>query len=262
MTVTAKLLRLHLVDQQLRGLSSRLKAAEAYLKEQERLLAELEARHHATALAARQLEASVKNDEVEAQSIEERIATLRERMNNARTSKEHGAHLTEISTLKADKKAIEDRELDAMTKVEAARAQLGEIEAARAERAQVRKVAAGDCQARAAEIKDRLAELEAERKKAIAEVPKPALAAYEERVSLGAEDVMAQVEEQDRRNLEYTCGSCYTHLPVEMVSILLRRGDLTKCPSCDALLYMEQALREDIASSQQKKSKKSVSVDD
>lgn len=73
---------------------------------------------------------------------------------------------------------------------------------------------------------------------------------------------MAQVEEQDRRNLDYTCGSCYTHLPVEMVSILLRRGDLTKCPSCDALLYMEQALREDIASSQQKKSKKSVAVDD
>jgi predicted nucleic acid-binding Zn-ribbon protein len=262
MTVTAKLLRLHLVDQQLRGLSSRLKAAEAYLKEQDRLLAELESRHSTTAQALRQLEASVKNDEVEAQSIDERIATLRERMNSARTSKEHGAHLTEISTLKADKKVIEDRELEAMTKVEAARAQLEEIEKAKAERSQVRKVAASDCQARAAEIKDRLAELEAERKKAVAEVPGPALAAYEERVSLGAEDVMAQVEEQDRRNLDYTCGSCYTHLPVEMVSILLRRGDLTKCPSCDALLYMEQSLREDIASSQQKKSKKSVAVDD
>jgi len=42
MSVTTKLLKLYRVDQQLEGLRSRLRAAEAYLKNQERLIAEID----------------------------------------------------------------------------------------------------------------------------------------------------------------------------------------------------------------------------
>lgn len=256
MTVTAKLLGLYLVDKQLRGLSSRLKAAEKYLAEQDRILADLEARHTAAAAQVRQLEATSRNDEVEAQGIDERVAMLRERMNTSKTSKEHTALLTEINTLKADKKLIEDRVLESMGTVEAMRAQSTEAQGQRDERRSVRKVAATDRDARAAEIKDRVAELEKERVVAREEVPPPALKVYEQRLALGVEDVMAPIEEQDRRNMEYTCAACYTHLPIEQVSILLRRGDLTKCPSCQAILYMEQELREDITTGHAKKDKK------
>lgn len=255
MTVTAKLLRLYLVDQQLRGLTSRLSAAEKYLAEQDRLLAELEARHASFASQLKTLEATSKNDEVEAASIEERITTIRERMNTAKTSKEHSAYVTEVGNLKDLKKAAEDRVLEAMGRIEALRKQVAEVESLRDERRMLRSAGVKDRDARAAEIKDRLEELKVQREEARKEVPSSALSAYESRLSMGHEDVMAPVEEQDRRNMEYTCGSCYTHLPIERVSVLLKRGDLTRCTSCQAILYMAQELKADIEKGQEKKAK-------
>ncbi|HBS29600.1 MAG TPA: hypothetical protein DEB06_09170 [Phycisphaerales bacterium] len=260
MTATAKLLRLFLVDQQLRGLKSRLTAAERYLSQQDATLKELDAKGALLASQLRQLEATAKNDEVEISAIDQRVSALRERMNNSRTSKEHAALLTEISTLKADRGLIEERALGGLTKIDELRKQSEAVGAERAERVKVRDLARADRDARAAEIKDRVAELEGQRAEALKEVPKAALTAYDERTALGVDDVMAGVEEQDRRNMDYTCGSCYTHLPIEQVSILLRRGDLTTCPSCDAILYMEQTLREDITTSNEKKRKKSAAA--
>lgn len=263
MTVTSQLLRLYLVDKQLRGLKSRLKGAEAFLLQQDKLVADLDARVASMTSQVRQLEASYKNDEVEVKAIDDRTAMLRDRMNNAKTSKEHSALLTEISTLKADKKPLEDRMLEAMGKIETLKKSQEQVDAERAERLTVRDGAARERDARAAEIRDRVAELEAERETAKLDVIDSVLLIYEERLALGVEDVMAPIEEQDRRNMEYTCGSCYTHLPIERVSILLKRGDLTKCPSCQAILYIEKDLREDITTSQDKKKpKKTASVDD
>ncbi len=261
MSVTERLLRLYLIDKQLRGLKSRLGGAEKDLKEQARLLADLDARLGALHGQLKQAEASAHNDEVEATGIEQRIETLRERMNSSRTSKEHGACLTEIGTLKADKKLIEDRALESMSKVESTREQVKLVETERAERLRRRDSAQSERDARAHEIKDRLAELEGQRTTAVKDVPSATLAVYDERLSSGIEEVMAAIEEQDRRNMEYTCSACYTHLPIEQVSILLRRGDLTKCPSCQAILYMEASLRDDITTSQQKK-KKPLTVDE
>lgn len=64
---------------------------------------------------------------------------------------------------------------------------------------------------------------------------------------------MAKCEEQSRRNMEYSCGACFQHLPVEQVNILLNRGDLTTCPACDAILYMDDELRESISEAAAKK---------
>ncbi|MBL0926096.1 MAG: hypothetical protein IBJ11_00385 [Phycisphaerales bacterium] len=253
MGVTAKLLALYRVDQQLRGLRSRLRQAEGYLKEQERLLAELSAKSDALAGQVRQLEATAHNDENEFKGLDAKIEKLRERMNTAKTSKEHGALLTEISTLKADRSQIEERALESMTKLDALRKQLAEFQAARTEREKVRVVARKERDEREVEIKDRVAELENERSAALAQVPKEAMKAYSDLMTLDPDNVMAAVEEQDRRSLEYTCGACYTHLPIEQVSVLLKKGDITKCPSCSVLLYMEQDLKDSIAASQEKK---------
>lgn len=261
MTVTTKLLRLYLVDKQLRGLKSRLRAAEAYLGEQDKLLATLGTKATALQTQIRTLEATIKNDEVECAAMEERASKLRDRMNNAQTSKEHSALLTEISTIKADKKPLEDRILENMGKLEAVRAEFAALEAQKAERDGVRKVASGDRDAREAEIKTRVDELQRERDIAKEDVPPPALSVYEARLALGVENVMAAIDEQDRRNMDYTCASCYTHLPVERVSILLKRGDLTRCPSCEAILYIAAELRDDITEGgKSKRGKKSATT--
>lgn len=260
MTVTQKLFRLYLVDQQIRGLSSRLVTAEKYLATQNSLMADLDIKYTAAASQLKQLEAVNKNDEVEAESIENRVALLRERMNTAKTSKEHAAYLAEVGNLKDAKKVIEDRMLDAMSKIEVLKTQTAEINAQKQERKGVQKVAAADRETRSAEIKDRLAELQAQRETVKKDVPTSALAVYDARLATGVEDIMAAIEEQDRRNLEYTCGACFTHLPIEQVSILLRRGDLTKCTTCQAILYMAQELKADIEAGQQKKQKKSAAA--
>lgn len=254
---TAKLLELYRVDQQLHGLKSRLRGAETYLRAQERQIEGIEERLGSLQSQIRQLEATVHNDEVEAKSLEERIETARDRMNNAATSREHAAMLTEMNTLKADKGLVEERALENMTKLEELREQVGGVEAELAERQKVRDVAVGDRDKKATDIKGRVEELEKERETAKDEVPASVLAVYEELLEVrGDEDVMAEVEEQDRRNKEYSCGSCFTHLPVELVSILMRSGELTKCPSCGVILYMEQELKDSLVSHAEKKRKK------
>ncbi len=256
MGVTSKLLGLYRVDQQLTGLKSRLRSAEAYLREQERQLREIDEKLGSLRSQIRQLEATEHNDETEVRSLDERIAKARDRMNNAATSKEHAALLTEVNTLKADKGLIEERAIETLQKLDTLREQLAEVEGQKVEREKVRGVAEADRAQKAEDIKDRVEELEAEREKRRADVPASALDVYESARELLGDEVMAPVEEQDRRNKEYACGSCFTHLPVELVSILMKRGDLTRCPSCSVILYMEEELRDSLQTAAERKRKK------
>ncbi len=253
---TSKLLALYRIDQQLNGLKGRLRAAEAYLRKQDELLGELDARKRALESQKKQLEASVHNNEVEASSYDERIETLRERMNTAATSREHSALLTEMNTIKADKGLLEEKALESLQALDEIKEQFEAIAKDHEERVGVRGVAKADRDEREAEIKDRVAELETERAKREAEVPPGALAVYQELRDLGVDDVMAPIEEQDRRNKEYSCGACFTHLPVEQLSTLLNRGDLVRCSSCDVILYIEDELRDSITTAAEKKRKR------
>jgi uncharacterized protein len=255
MGVTSKLLRLYRVDQQLNGLKRRLRAAERYLAQQDRELSSLDERCTALETQKRQLESAIHNDETEAKALEQRIETSRDRMNNAQTSKEHSALLTEVNTLKADKGRIEERVLENMQALETIREELETVAKDRAEREKVKTIATTDRDERQSEIAERVAELEEQRKEALADVPASALGVYEQLLEQFDDDdeVMAPVEEQDRRNREYTCGACYTHLPVEQVNVLLNRGDLQRCPSCSVILFMETDLRDEIVSAAEKK---------
>ncbi len=261
MGVTGKLLALYRVDQQLRGLNARLRSAEAYLRQQEKLLADHATKREAIEAELKQAQATNHNDENEIKGIDERIEASRERMNNAQTSKEHSATLTEINTLKADRALIEERVLTAMGKIEELNAELATIDEEAAKRQKIRDTAATERDARAAEIKDRVAELEAEREGVVKEVPAPALTVYQGAIDRGVEDVMAPIEEQDKRNMEYTCGSCYTHLPIEKVSVLMQRGDLTTCPSCDVILYLGEEVRGSLESAKPNARSRAVTVD-
>jgi hypothetical protein len=253
MGVTSKLLSLYRVDQKIRGLRSRLDQAESYLRQQDTLLSILTEKQDAENSQIRQLEATEHNDENEIKSIEQHVEELRERMNNAQTSKEHSALLTEINTFKVNKDEIEGRAIETLNKLDELRTAAAETTAQAEERKKVRAVAFTERDEREAEIKDQLAELENDRKSVEADVPASALAVYTDRLVFDIEDVMAPCEEQNRRNMEYSCGACFQHMPVEQVNILLNRGDLTTCPACDAILYMEDALRESITEAAIKK---------
>lgn len=241
MSATIKLYRLFMIDKQLRGLKSRLTQAERFLKQQEHQLSQIAAQRTALAGQLRQLKASIGDHEGEAKRLEEKVASLREQMNSAQTNREYKAFLTEVNTFTGEKDKEESAALELMGKVEeleARDAQLGEL---LTEREKMRGVAEADRDQRAEEIKGRVEELEKELEKRRAEVPADAMAAYEDLVGLNpGEDPMAPIEIVNKKRHEYHCGSCMMGLPMETVSGLLSHGNLTRCPSCTVILYLEE----------------------
>jgi predicted nucleic acid-binding Zn-ribbon protein len=255
MTTTARLLRVFRVDEQLKGLESRLRAAERFLKDQEGQLGQIEARRKSLESQLRQLKATIANSESEIKGFDQRMETLRERMGNAQTSREHKAFLTELNTIKADRDKVETAGLEHMAKAEAITRELEALDAKRGEREKLRGVAASDRNQRAEEIRSRVEELRAQREALVAEVPADALRVYKDLQTTRGEDeeIMAVVEVSDMKRHEYNCSGCMKSLPLEVVSSLLSKGTLTRCKSCGLILYLSQDTVETMSASLQKK---------
>lgn len=244
MNVTGQLLQVFRVEKQLRGLQGRLRTAETFLNEQSRQLEAIDAKRASVQGQLRQLQALTSDADGESKRIDARIEHLREQMNITKTNKEYQALLVEVNTLKADKARVEEGALEHMQRIEDLKKQAGELEAQREERLKVRKVASEDRDKRAEEIRERVEELQSDRTRLAGALPKELLALLEELITKRGEDAMAPIEEQDRKRHEYTCGACMMSLPVETVSGLLGRGQVTRCVSCGCLLYIEEELRE------------------
>jgi uncharacterized protein len=264
MSVTEKLLRVFRADQQLGGLQGRLRAAEKFLEEQTRLLAQIDAKREAANTQLKHAQAVAADHEGEMARFDARIETLREQMNNAKTNKEYQAFLTEMNTFKAEKGNAETAALEQMTRFDDLKKQAADLEAQRAERAKMQKVAADDRAKRADEIKDRLTQLQAERATLAAEVPAQVMAVYLDLVRRLGDDAMAPVQELDRRRHEYSCGACQMAIPVETVSSLIRGGAKdappVRCVSCGCLLFIEKEVADRLQPGQAKRGGKKQSV--
>ncbi len=248
MSVTSKLLRLHRVDSQIRGLRSRVDSAERYLQQQQGLLKSIDAKREALKGQSRQLEATIANEENEVRSINERVERLREQLNTSKTNKEYSALLTEVSTFKAEASGIEERAIESMTRLDEIRRSIAALEGEHVERTKILGVARVDRDRKLGEVRERLEELERERAVAAEDVPAAALKVFDEQAASRDDEVMAPVEEHSRRHMEYACGSCQFILPIESVNRLLGKGDLTLCVNCRAILYVEEDIREAVAS--------------
>ncbi|MGH7131505.1 MAG: zinc ribbon domain-containing protein [Phycisphaerales bacterium] len=253
MTVTAKLLRLFRVDQQLRGLRSRLDAAERFLAEQERQLKEIDTRHGTITTQLKKLKTTVAGEETEVQGIDERMASLRDKMNLTKTNKEYSALLTELNNLKTKKDELESGELEQMQEVENLQKQDTELLAQREERAKIAAQAKAERDNKAAEIKDRLAELKSQRDTLAADVPADAKHILDDLISRRGDDAMAHVEVLDRRSHEWSCGACMMALTVETIN-KLSTGSLTRCNNCMCILFTE----EDVVSKKKPKDNEDV----
>jgi predicted nucleic acid-binding Zn-ribbon protein len=253
MSVTAQLLKVFRVEQQLRGLKSRLHTAEKFLAEQEKQLAGLTAQHTKLASEHKGLRATIAGEETETASIDARMAKLRDQMNNSKTNKEYSAFLAELNSLKGKKDEIEKAELGQMERVEAIKKQVDELAKSIAERETIVAKARKDVADRAAEIKDRVDELSAQRSDLAKDVPGDALKFLADATVLHVDEAMSVVEVIDRRNHEWSCSNCQMTLPVELVNAISMHK-LTRCNSCKCILFTE----EDVVS---KKAPKNGEVD-
>jgi len=240
MSVTTQLLDLFRVDKQLRGLRSRLDGAEKFLGSQSGQLAELNKQKTSLEAQVKALRATVANEEGEAARIEARSASLREQMNNAQTAKEYAVFQSELNTLKEQKTGADSKTLESMTKAEETDKKLAEVTALHDDRAKIVATAKADRDAKAAEIKDRLAELTEQRKTLAAAVPPRELRMLEDLIKTRGDEAMAPIEVLDRRAHEGNCSACMMAVTVEVVSSLMS-GKLVSCPACRCILYMEEA---------------------
>ena len=87
MDVTSQLLKVYLVEKQIRGLQTRLKAAEKFLNEQDGQLSKIESKHSDLSTQLKRLQAKAADNEGEMKRLDERIRTVREQMNTARTNR-------------------------------------------------------------------------------------------------------------------------------------------------------------------------------
>jgi len=244
MSLMDSLLKLHRVDANVRGLRSRLDSAERYLAQQERELALLDERIDELATREKHLAARIANYEGEAKQLDEKIEKFRRDLNNAANTKQYQAVLSEVETVKARRREIDDRTLEEMEAVEVVRTQLGELRGDREERVKVRDIALARRDERAAEVGDRLHELEQERVQAAADVPDAALGVFEHVADLHDGEAMAANEEISRRHREYACGACHMHLPFEAVSTLVGTvSHVVQCPSCRRILFVQDEVK-------------------
>jgi len=241
MTVTANLLRLFRVDQQLRGLRTRLDAADRFLQEQQRQFDELATKATGLETQAKGAKVGIGGDESEVAGIDARIAKIRDQMNSAKTNKEYSAFLTELNGLKSQKDSCESRELEQMEKLQTIEKQLSDMASQRGERQQIVGQAKVDRDTKQAEIQGRLDELTADRVRLAGDVPKEALKVFEELVRARGDEAMANVEVLNPRDHEYTCSACMMTLPVETLNHI-SKGTLTRCVNCQCILFFEGEL--------------------
>jgi len=244
MTLMESLIRLNLVDAQLRGLRSRLTTAERYLKGQQAKQEEHQGRQQELKSRKKQVKAAIGNKEIEVQAIDARLEKLRNELNEAVTNKVYSAVLTEMNTVKLERKEVEDGMIELMEQVETTEQELADTEGLIQERKGVCKLAQAQYDERKSEIGERLTELEQERKQAAESIPPSELAMFNKLADDYDGEAMAPIVEVSRRNREYVCGECSLQIPFERVSNLLCGGDsLILCAACKRILFMEEETR-------------------
>jgi uncharacterized protein len=247
MDVTAALLQVFLVEKQLRGLKGRLKGAERFLSDQDKELTSLESKRAALEAEHKQALAQAHDNEGEVKRLDAKIATIRSQMDNSQSNKEYKAFLTETNTFKVDRDKFETVALEHMKRAEDLKQQISTLSGQREERQKVRHVAVNDRDARHNEIADRVKELTTQREGLAKAVPTDAMMVLQRLVDQRGDEAMGVVEFVDVKRHEFNCGVCMMSLPVDAVVNLATNGRMTRCSSCQCILYIDDAGRETLA---------------
>lgn len=245
MSVQEKLRELFILDQQVRGLRSRVDASTRRLNAQRTKLEQLQRQSDELNDQLKHAKASAANMASDSKGLNERVEKVRQVMTSVRSNKEYSALLVEVNTLKVEQEKNETKELDQMTKVEELEARAAELAGKVAEQSKLVEGAEKDVAEGQAEIADQLGALEKERDAAAEPIDADTLTLYRKLNDDTEGEALGEIEEQDRRRMEYTCGACFMSLPIQVVNATLTAQDKpVVCPSCDRILYVNAELKD------------------
>lgn len=235
---------LFLLEKQVRGMRERLDAAVSRTKAQAGKRGQLQQQRDELEAQRKAAAAKASGFEKDASDMEEKIVRLRGQMNSVKNNKEYSALLVEVNTLKVDKGKVEEQALTHMAQVDEIAAKIADVDAKLAERGKLETQSQGEVDAAKAEVGDRLAQLTAERDEAAKALPDDVRKAFFKLSDEHDGEALAEVEEQSRRHMEYTCGGCYMSIPVERVNAVMSKPNLlTTCPNCGRMLYASSELK-------------------
>ena len=247
MPLQDQLYDLFLLDQQVRGLRTRLDAATRRLNLQQTKLDQLKQQQTELTDRNKQVKAEVATLEHEAQDAEDRVGKLREQMNSVRNNKEYSAMLVEVNTLKDEKGKHEDQALEKMGEVDSLTARINELDEQIQHQSKLVESATEEVKSAKDEVGEQLDQANSQRDEAASKLPPDTLIQFERLADHFDGEALGEIEEQDRRRREYICGGCYMELPVERVNALMTKPDeLVTCPSCNRFLFIKNELKEAI----------------
>lgn len=248
MSLQEQLRQLFQLDQRVRGLRTRLDAAQATHKAQSTKLQRLTQQRDELAGQIKQAKAKAGELESQVDEIESRIATLREQMNSVKNNKEYSALLVEVNTIKVEKGKIEEEALTHLSQVDMLSQSLESTQTKVDDQQKLVTLAEQEVNARREEVGQQLDEATRDRDEAKEKVPADAQAVFFRQANIHEGEAMAPVVEESRKNLEYSCGGCYMSLPVERVNATISQPDsITTCTSCGRILYADNELRKTMA---------------
>ena len=172
-----------------------------------------------------------KDLETEVQKVEK----LRTRSSEIKNNKEYQALLKEIEAAEQGNKAVEDDILGLMEKIDAAAGQITVAEQRAKEEAAEIQVEQKQYEAAFAKLEEELKEIEEERQKAIAHIPKQLLSQYQK--LLGTKAGIAITEARGE-----SCSGCYMSIPPQVYVNVKKNENIITCPNCGRILYFKETI--------------------
>ena len=226
-----RLLILQERDQRIRAFQAELKTVPLERKDLEARLAAAAAGADKAKTALRELEVEKKRLEVEAQGKREQIGKFKAQQMQTRKNEEFQAFGVQIQHFEAEVVKIEDRELEVMESIEAAKPVLAEAErnAAEAKAMVARQIA--DLDAKDATLNEQLKTAEASRAALAEGIDEDLLDQYNRlfRSKNGAAIVALEHE---------VCTGCHMKLTMQTLVHIKAEKQVTHCEQCGRILYL------------------------
>ncbi len=226
-----KLIQLQERDQRIRGLQKDLKDIPNLQARAKMQLAGDQTAVDAANLAMKEVEVKIKNIQLDVQTRQTSIKRIQDQQFETRKNDEFAALGHEIKRYQGDVTALEDKELEQMEALEAAKLKLKEAQAKLAG-TQVRvNEDLKNLDERAVGVNNRLADLLAERATLAAPIDPDALDLYTRIFTKKGDAAIVPMENAQ-------CGGCHMKVVIGVIQSLKQSESLTQCESCGRILYM------------------------
>lgn len=180
------------------------------------------------------LQSEIKQQEIEADSLRERIQRYRTQQNDVKTNDEYRALEHEIASCTAKISGVEDRELERMETLEAARADAVRAKQALDDAVRAAESECAQMDARGVEMQAAIGRTEQARAEAARAVPEVWMTRFERILNNRGDAALVPI-------LNGVCGGCHMTLPPQVTNdakVSETSGQISVCTFCGRMLYI------------------------